>query len=59
MFSPQLLIELARERHADLLREAELERIVRRLRPSHRRPALRLPRLRAFALAFPDPRPEA
>jgi hypothetical protein len=59
MFSAQLLIELARERHADLLRVAERERIARRLRPSHRHAALRLARLRAFALALPHPRTEA
>jgi len=31
MVSPQLLIEIARERRADLLREAEQERIANRL----------------------------
>jgi hypothetical protein len=59
MFSPQLLIEIARERHADLLRAAERERIARRLRPSHGHADLRRPRPRAIAPAVPDPRTEA
>jgi len=58
MFSPQLLIELARERHADLLCEAERERTARRLRPSQRHAAPRRRRLRALAFNFPDPRTE-
>jgi hypothetical protein len=35
MVAPQLMIEIARERHADLLREAEQERIANLL-PSAR-----------------------
>jgi hypothetical protein len=57
MVSPELLIEVARERHADLLRAAERERIATRSSPS---PARRFPvrGLRALAPTVPLRREE-
>jgi hypothetical protein len=50
MFSPQLLIAIALERHADLLRMAEQGRIANGITPARAR-VIRLPRLRAFTPA--------
>jgi hypothetical protein len=50
MFSPELLIAIARERHADRLQMAEQARVANRIAPARVR-AVRLPRLRAFVLA--------